>query len=180
MEPRSTSALLDPSDSHDPRLVDQLTRLVNDVYAVAESGLWREGFTRTTASEIAELIERGEIVVATRGDRIAGIVWIHDVAGDASEFGMLAADPDQRGFGIGSALLDFAEGQGRGRGLRAMQLELLDPRDWVHESKEFLKAWYGRRGYRLTRTVTIDEAHPHLAPLLATPCTVTVHEKPLR
>jgi hypothetical protein len=28
-----------------------------------------------------------------------------------------------------------------------MQLELLVPRDWRHPSKEFLKSWYGRRGY---------------------------------
>ncbi len=170
---------LDAADSRDPQLVDQLNRLVNDVYAVAESGLWRDGFTRTTPPELAELIAGGEIVVAKRDGRIAGIVRVHDVAGDTSEFGILAADPEQRGLGIGVALLDFVERQSRERGMRAMQLELLVPRDWVHDSKEFLKGWYGRRGYRLTRTVTIHDAHPHLAPLLATPCDVTVYEKVL-
>ena len=173
-------ALLQAADSEDPPLVDRLTRLINDVYATAESGLWQEGTTRTTASELAELIARGEIAVATRDQRIAGIVRVHDVAADTSEFGMLAAAPDERGAGIGGALLDFVEGQGRQRGLRAMQLELLVPRHWRHESKEFLKAWYGRRGYRLVRTGSVDDAHPHLAPLLATECDVTVYEKPLR
>ena len=173
-------APLQAADSQDPRLVDQLTRLINEVYATAESGLWQDGTTRTTASELAELIVRGEIAVATRDQRIAGIVRVHDVAADTSEFGMLAAAPDERGAGIGGALLDFAEGQGRERGLRAMQLELLVPRHWRHESKEFLKAWYGRRGYVLIRTGSVDDAHPHLAPLLATECDVTVYEKPLR
>ena len=173
-------ALLQAADSEDPPLVDRLTRLINDVYATAESGLWQEGTTRTTASELAELIARGEIAVATRDQRIAGIVHVHDVAADTSEFGMLAAAPDERGAGIGGALLDFAEGQGRERGLRAMQLELLVPRHWRHESKEFLKAWYGRRGYRLIRTGSVHDAHPHLAPLVATECDVTVYEKPLR
>ena len=60
-----------------------------------------------------------------------------------------------------------------------MQLELLVPREWRHESKEFLKEWYGRRGYRLIGTGTVEDAHPHLAPLLGTPCGVTVYEKPL-
>jgi hypothetical protein len=93
---------------------------------------------------------------------------------------MLVAASDQRSTGVGRALLAFAEQHSRERGLRAMQLELLVPRTWRHPSKEFLKAWYGRSGYRLIRTTTIDDAHPHLAPMLATPCDVEVHEKPLR
>jgi GNAT superfamily N-acetyltransferase len=172
--------VLDSAVSHDARLVDQLTGLINGVYATAESGLWRDGTTRTTASELGELIAAGQIAVATRDGQIAGAVRIHDVADDASEFGMLVAASDQRSTGVGRALLAFAEQHSRERGLRAMQLELLVPRTWRHPSKEFLKAWYGRSGYRLIRTTTIDDAHPHLAPMLATPCDVEVHEKPLR
>ena len=93
---------------------------------------------------------------------------------------MLVAAPQQRGTGIGRALVDFAERHSRERGLRAIQLELLVPRAWRHPSKEFLKAWYRRRGYRLIRTGRIDDAHPQLAPLLATPCDLAVHEKPLQ
>ena len=61
-----------------------------------------------------------------------------------------------------------------------MQLELLLPREWKHPSKEFLKAWYGRIGYRLIRTTTIDDSYPHLAPLLITPCDFAIYEKPLQ
>ncbi len=170
---------LEPEASQDAALVDQLTGLVTEVYATAESGLWREGTVRTTPSELAGLIAAGEIAVATRGGGIAGVVQVHDVASDTSAFGMLAADPEQRGAGVGRALVDFAERQGRERGLRAMQLELLLPRTWSHPSKEFLKAWYGRLGYRLVRTTTMQEAYPHLAPLLATPCDLEIREKPL-
>ncbi|HZC14808.1 MAG TPA: hypothetical protein VE270_12385 [Thermoleophilaceae bacterium] len=81
---------------------------------------------------------------------------------------------------MGRALVAFAEEQSRERGRRAMQLELLVPRAWLHPSKEFLKAWYGRMGYRLVRTGRMDDAYPHLAPLLATPCDFTIYEKPLR
>ena len=101
------------------------------------------------------------------------------MAADTSEFGMLVAAPEHRNSGVGRALLDFAERESRERGLRAIELELLVPRTWSHPDKEFLKAWYGRRGYRLIGSRGVDEAHPHLAPLLATPCEVTVYEKPL-
>ena len=171
--------LLEPEESADPALVEQLTDLINRVYAAAEEGLWLDGATRTNASEVAGLIAAGEIAVATRNGDILGSVRIHDVARDASEFGILVADPERRGSGIGVALLDFVEARSRDRGLRAMQLELLVPREWDHPSKEFLKAWYGRRGYRVIRTGSIEDAHPHLAPLLATPCDMLVWEKPL-
>jgi GNAT superfamily N-acetyltransferase len=128
---------------------------------------------------IARLIAAGEIAVATRDGRIAGSVRFHDVAAHTSEFGMLVADPDQRGIGIGRDLVEFAERQSRERGLSAMQLELLVPRGWRHPNKEFLKSWYGRRGYRLIGVGSVEGAHPHLAPLLATACDLTVYEKPL-
>ena len=172
--------LLQAADSRDTRLVDHLTGLINDVYESAESGLWRDGATRTTPSELADLIRAGQIAVATRDGRVVGSVRVHDVAGDTSEFGMLVAAPDQRGTGVGRALIDFAEQHNRERGRRAMQLELLLPREWQHPTKEFLKAWYGRLGYRLIRTTTIDDSYPHLAPLLATPCDFAIYEKPLQ
>ena len=172
--------LLEAADSRDARLVDHLTGLINDVYEVAESGLWRDGTTRTTASELAELIRAQQIAVATRHDQIAGAVRIHDVGDDASEFGMLVATPEHRSTGVGRALVAFAEQRSHERGLRTMQLELLLPRTWQHPNKEFLKAWYDRIGYRPVRTASVDDAYPHLAPLLATPCDLAIYEKPLR
>jgi N-acetylglutamate synthase-like GNAT family acetyltransferase len=163
----------------DEGLADQLSDLINDVYAVSESGLWREGAKRTTTAELADEIRAGEIVVATREDEILGCVRVHDVSADTSEFGILVADPAKRNVGVGNALLDFAERRSRERGMRAMQLELLVPREWSHPSKEFLKGWYGRRGYRRISTRRMDRAYPHLAPLLATPCDLEVHAKPL-
>jgi GNAT superfamily N-acetyltransferase len=182
IDPHAETAirLLEAADGDDARLVNQLTSLINDVYKSAESGLWRNGATRTTASELAQLIAARQIAVAIRDGRLAGSVRVHDVCDDASEFGMLVAAPGQRGTGVGRALVDFAERQGRERGRRAMRLELLVPRGWRHPSKEFLKAWYGRRGYRLSRTGRVGDTYPHLAPLLATPCDLTVYEKPLQ
>ena len=171
--------LLDASAGRDIALVGRLADLINRVYTTAESGLWRDGMRRTTRSELAELIAAGEIAVATRDGEIAGCVRVHDISADASEFGILVAAPEHRGTGIGRALVDFAEQHSRERGRRTMQLELLVPREWAHPSKEFLKRWYGHRGYRIVRTASMDEAYPHLAPLLATPCHLEVYEKPL-
>jgi GNAT superfamily N-acetyltransferase len=171
--------LLDAADSRDARLVRPLADLINHVYAVAEAGLWVDGATRTTPRELSDLIVAGEIAVARRAGEVVGSVRIRDVSGDATEFGMLVAAFEQRTTGIGRALVEFAERRGREQGRRAMQLELLVPREWQHPSKEFLKAWYGRIGYRVVRSGSMEESHPHLAPLLATPCDLLGYEKAL-
>jgi len=108
-----------------------------------------------------------------------GCVRVHDVGDDTSEFGILVSAPAARGSGVGNALLDFAEQRSRERGMRAMQLELLVPREWSHPSKEFLKEWYGRRGYELIGMRDMRKAYPQLIPLLATPCDLQVREKQL-
>jgi GNAT superfamily N-acetyltransferase len=174
-EPR----LLDAAAGDDVPLLDQLSDLINDVYATAESGLWRDGATRTTPPELADLIRAGEIAVVTAGERIVGSVRLQDLSDRLSEFGMLVAAQDRRGRGVGRALIDFAERTSRERGREAIQLELLLPREWQHPSKEFLKEWYGRRGYEVVRTARVEELYPQLAPLLATPCDFAIYEKAL-
>jgi GNAT superfamily N-acetyltransferase len=159
--------------------VTTITSLVNGVYETSEQGLWAEGALRTTEAEVADLIRRGEIAAATSGVDILGSVRIQRLDANTGEFGMLAADPDHRGVGIGRELVAFAEGWARGEGLASMRLEVFTPRAWSHPSKVFLMQWYERIGYRRIRTGALDEAHPALAPLLATPCDFAVYRKEL-
>ena len=171
--------LLSSGASSDDGLVSDLADLVNRVYATAEDGLWIEGATRTTTSEMAELISAGQIAVGKIAGRIVGAVRIQQLDAATGEFAMLVADPARRGEGIGRDLVLFAEELSRRRGLGVMQLELLVPREWTHPTKEFLRAWYTRIGYRPVRSGTIDESYPQLAPLLATPCDFVIFRKDL-
>ncbi|GII61053.1 GNAT family N-acetyltransferase [Sphaerisporangium krabiense] len=177
--PAAEIQMLPSAAGHDPALVAGLTELVNQVYAVAERGLWAEGAARTTAGEMAELVAAGEIAVARVSGEIAGGVRVRRLESGEGEFGMLVSAPAHRGSGVGRELVRFAEDLSRGRGLAAMRLELLVPRDWRHPGKVFLREWYTRRGYRLAGTRDVTDGHPHLAPLLATPCDIHVYRKPL-
>ena len=165
--------------AQDTALVDVITALVNSVYTVAEDGLWVDGMMRTNPERTAALLAAGEMAVATVDRRIVGVVRIHRLDTGEGEFGMLAADPAHRGKGIGRDLIRFAEQWSREQGLDTMQLELLVPRQWSHPSKEFLKDWYTRIGYRLVRCGQLDDNYPDLAPLLATPCDLLIYQKPL-
>jgi GNAT superfamily N-acetyltransferase len=172
-------ALLAPADAEDAELVERLAALINRVYDEAERGLWLEGAQRIDGAQLAQLIAGGEIAVATRDGRTAGSIRVRQVADDASELGILVAAPNERGTGVGTALVDFAERHGRERGMRAIQLELLVPRAGQHPGKELLRAWYRRCGYRLIGVRPVDEVYPQLTPLLATPCDLERYEKPL-
>jgi GNAT superfamily N-acetyltransferase len=174
--------MLEATACADDGLVDELTRLVNRVYAVAEDGLWVDGATRTTPDEMAGLIAAGEVAVArddATGGAIVGTVRVQQIDDATGELGMLVADPDRRGEGIGRDLIAFAEDRLRRRDVPTMQLELLVPRDWTHPVKAFLDEWYTRIGYRRVRTGRIDDDYPHLAPLLATPCDFVIYHKAL-
>jgi len=160
-------------------VMDQVTHLINQVYSVAEEGLWVNGAARTSVQEVADLTRAGEIAVAYLNGRIVGCVRIQRLDADQGEFGMLAAAHGHRGVGIGRELVRFAEQKAREGGLAFMQLELLVPRNWSHPSKEFLAGWYTRIGYQIVRSGTIDESYPHLAPLLATPCDFLIYHKVL-
>jgi len=170
---------LEAAAGDDVGLVDQLAALINAVYAVAEKGLWGDGFKRTTTAELASLIAAEQIAVATLDGEIVGAVHIEDVEAATTIFGMLAAAFAHRGEGVGRALVDYAEQDSAQRGRRTMRLELLVPVGWKHPSKERLKGWYGRRGYEVVRTGSMDDLYPHLAVLLACPCDLLIYEKPL-
>ncbi|QBS46261.1 GNAT family N-acetyltransferase [Nocardia sp. CS682] len=165
----------------DTALLAELTDLVNRVYEAAEAGLWLDGASRTTTSELAGLITDGHVAVAREEDgRLVGAVCIRQLADGIGEFGMLVCAPEQRGAGIGSALVDFAERQCVDQGARTVQLELLVPRSWAHPVKEFLRGWYLRLGYVLERKGQLEESYPHLVPLLATPCDFLIFHKRMR
>ena len=158
----------------------RVAELINGVYAVAEDGMWKHGATRTSAAEIIELAEAGQIFVARLEDRIVGCVRVVQRADRVAEFGMLAADPQLRGVGIGRALVQFAENHAGDTGNDIMALEVIQPRDFSLPSKEFLTGWYTRMGYRAVRTDAPETVYPALTPLLKVPCEVVTYRKNLR
>jgi GNAT superfamily N-acetyltransferase len=163
----------------EPAAIRHVSDLVNRVYDVAESGMWRAQGVRTNPSQIAALLRAKELVLAECRGVVVGCVNVKLLEPGITEFGMLVADPACRGLGIGSALIEFAERWARAMQCRVMRLELLTPRKWSHPSKEFLKQWYSRLGYRPQFTEPLEKLYPELAPQLATECDFTVWHKAL-
>jgi GNAT superfamily N-acetyltransferase len=172
-------AVAEAGSAADTEFVGEVTRLVNDVYAVGEEGLWLAGTDRTDPGEVAAIIAAGELAVARLDGKLAGVTRVQVLPTGEGEFGMLAASFAHRNAGVGRELVAFAECWAAERGRTTMQLELLIPREWRHPVKEFLRAWYTRIGYRVVRTGDFAAAYPALEPRLATPCDFLVFHRAL-
>jgi GNAT superfamily N-acetyltransferase len=179
MEARKVTTRLPAESDRDADTVKRLTDLINDVYDDAESGMWKRKGVRTNPAEVERLLHAGALILAEIDGLLVGSVNINLLGNGVGEFGMLVADRQYRGSGIGSALVAHAEEWARQRGCHTMRLELLTPRHWTHPSKEFLTQWYSRIGYAPQTTEPLESLHPGLVPDLATECDFTVWHKPL-
>jgi GNAT superfamily N-acetyltransferase len=169
---------LDPAAADDPSLVARIAGLVNAAYAAGEAGLWLPGWKRTTEAEVHSLVADGGMLIATAADRVVGCAHMHDLDAATADLGFISTALDHWGGGTGGALVAFAEDLARDRGVRAMQLELLVPRDGRHPAKERLRAWYERLGYAVVRRAPFDEISRQTSHLAA-PCEFLVFRKPL-
>lgn len=159
--------------------VRKLSDLINAVYDDAESGMWKRKGTRTTPDQVERLLKEKGLILAELDGVIVGCVNVNLMNGSVGEFGMLVSDPNLRGKGVGSALVNAAEDWAKQMKCSTMRLELLTPRRWKHPSKEFLKKWYRRIGYEPQITESFEKLHPEKVAELATECDFTVWHKRL-
>lgn len=160
--------------------MEQITNIVNRVYAATEESLWKPGTLRTTVEEVAELTRSGEMAAARSEGRIVGCIRVRKIDEATGEFGMLAVDDEYQGSGIGRKLIHFAEQKCLNERLQKMQLELLVPQEGSHPDKAILESWYTRIGYRPDHTESVDASFPQLADMLAIPCKLIVFQKELQ
>ena len=154
-------------------------RSVNDAYAIGEAGLWRDGATRTTPTEIAAAIRSGGMLAATFEGRLAGCAYLRPLDVETADLGLISAAPERWGDGVGRELVGVAEVLTRQRGVTTMQLELLVATGWEHPNKRRLRDWYTRLGYRVIGTARFDQVAAHLEAQLATPCEFLIFRKAL-
>ncbi|KAF4332754.1 hypothetical protein FBEOM_13444 [Fusarium beomiforme] len=169
------------SDAEDEKLVSKLTNIVNVAYKNGESDLFIPSYQRTSNTEIADFIRKGQLAVAylQPNNEPIGCVFIKLLTPSLGDFGMLALDAKYQGGGTGRQLAVFAEDECRRRGCMTMQLEILVPMTFHHEGKARLLAWYTRMGYKLVKLGDFAEDYPDLVKLLAGPTEYRVFEKSL-
>ncbi|KFA67247.1 hypothetical protein S40285_06720 [Stachybotrys chlorohalonatus IBT 40285] len=183
-----TIAVPPASAAQDAQLVSRLTSIVNRVFAVTASNLFTEGFQRTSAEEVAQLIRNGELAVASvAGDpaapdelrKVIGCVSIKVLTPKSGRLGMLALDTAYQGGGTGRELANFAENLCRQKGCSVMHVEALIPTTFEDPFRMRLASWYLRLGYRLVKKGNFCEDYPEIAGMLSGPTDYMMYEKSL-
>jgi ribosomal protein S18 acetylase RimI-like enzyme len=119
--------------------VGEIVRIINAAFEVERE--FRQG-ERTSASEIATMMERDAFFVTEEDGRLIGAVHT-SVDGSTGYFGMLAVDPALQRGGVGRALLVAAEEHCRKAGCTKMTMS-------TGEDRTELIPYYERVGYRVT------------------------------
>jgi len=131
-----------------PEEVCLLVDLVNHVYDISEFGLWKKEKVRVTLAEMTQYISNEEVYICRFKHKIVGCIRLNLLHDAKSEFGMLAVDPQFRGFGIGKRLIRLVEMNAADLGCSKMQLEVFDSQNFPLPEKVFLRQWYRDLGYQ--------------------------------
>ncbi len=146
-----------------PEEIGRMYDLLIRAYALTEVEIWGENYVRMSLEEYIEHIHAGEVLVARISRIVVGTIHVYRNGPDSFGFGLLAADFDRMGMGIGRTLIEAAESIARKAGAKRMTLEILRPRDFALPVKQQLDAWYRRQGYSLTESMSFTERKPDKA-----------------
>lgn len=166
-----------PAYSHSPVRTRVATAAdVCDVVTLVNTAFSVETFlegTRTDESRIAEMLGRGEFLVAEdENGNIVGSVYTEargNPGNPSGYLGMLAVDPAQQGKGLGRTLAEAAEARARSHGCKQMDIDVLSPRT-------DLIPFYRKLGYLETGTAVF---HPSQALRAGVECHSIKMSKPL-
>ena len=135
--------------------VPTLTALINRAYRVEDFFKLTD---RIDEADLARHLERGRIIAARgNGQEPAGCVYV-EVRNGQGYLGLLSAEPDLQGQGLGRALIGAAEAAAMAAGCEEMTLSVVNLR-------EELIPWYGRIGYAAFATEPFPEDEPTRVPV---------------
>jgi GNAT superfamily N-acetyltransferase len=107
--------------------IKRRSALINAVYDDADAGRWQRKGTRTNPAEVERLLRAQALILAEIDGVRVGSVDVHLLSAGVGAFGMLVANRNPRGTGIGSARVDRAEDWARDMACHTMRLARLTP-----------------------------------------------------
>lgn len=121
-------------------------------YAETEKEIWGLNYKRIDKSSFRDIVDKEEVFLAYIEDRVVGCVRLIKLNKNTYSFGLLAADFNEKGLGIGSKLVAKAEEKAKSLGAKQMKIEILKAKDIEVKSKKELHNWYTRLGYEFIKT----------------------------
>lgn len=170
--------ICDDTDIND-HFLTKLSSMINQVFLVAEAEIWKPNHQRINIELLAELISKGEMMVAEVNNILAACVQIELLSANVAKFGMLTVAPRFKGKQLGSMMVKEVENFAIKKGRVKMRLELLSPKETTNIGKIFLLEWYTRIGYHFFKQLSFEEIDPKENKNLRISCFFNLYEKDL-
>ena len=89
--------------------LDKMYSLLIHAYAITEKEIWGDNYSRLSLEEFKILISEKEVYFARLENNIVGSIHVSRLDKESFNFGLLSADFDKKGLGIGRKLIKAAE-----------------------------------------------------------------------
>ena len=154
-----------------------LYEIVRIAYAETEEVMFGKNYIRISFDDFKEFVERGDMFYALLNDEVVGGIRHYHVDSNTYSFGLLAADFNHSGKGIGNALIQRVEEEANKKGVDYIQIEILRPLNEEVSIKNRISAWYQRLGYQSTVTLPLEEVNKQKAQETIVPCAFDYYKK---
>ena len=170
-------------ESLDEQTLSQVYAILIHAYAETEVEIWGQNHIRISKQKFTTLIERNEIFGAFIENQPVGSVRLFKKTSETFSFGLLSADLNMQGKGIGNSLVSHIETVAKQKGATYMDIEILKAVALETPFKKKLKKWYTKLGYSFTHSSSFTELKPTIAEKaknLVQPCVFDCYQKVLR
>jgi GNAT superfamily N-acetyltransferase len=134
--------------------------IMRHAYRVTEVEIWGDTYSRIGLDKFVSFIKREEIIIARIDGEIVGSIYTYRLRENAFSFGLLSANFDKKGLGIGRKLIVAAEDHALENAAEYMEIEILRAKDFDIPSKVMLHEWYLRQGYVFLESVDFVARKP--------------------
>ncbi|MCB9224140.1 MAG: GNAT family N-acetyltransferase [Crocinitomicaceae bacterium] len=142
---------------------EQLFNIIRIAYAETEKEVWGEGYVRMSREELQHHIDNDEILIALLYGKIVGGIRYYKIDDETYGFGLLGADFDHKGKGIGRALIGEVENKVKATGGKKVSIEILRASAINTDFKTHLAEWYQRLGYKYTGVLDVNAVYDNPA-----------------
>jgi GNAT superfamily N-acetyltransferase len=168
------------TDSLSDGTLNRMYAVLIRAYAETEVEVWGENHIRISKTDFIALIKCGEIFGAFIDSQLVGSVRLFKKDPQTFSFGLLSADLNMQGKGIGNTLVSYIETRAKQKGAVYMDIEILRAVTLEPPFKKRLKEWYIKLGYTYTQSGSFLELKPYhadKAKKLIQPCVFDCYQK---
>jgi GNAT superfamily N-acetyltransferase len=138
--------LLTESDAQNLDLIRVLVFNVNKNYSETEKEFWEDGVLRTNIEDFQKEIKEKQVAAYFEEGKIVGSINF-EIKEEHAKFSILSVNLGAHGKGVGNALFDFMVDELKKDNIEFLHLELLLPRHYESDYKNFVYNWYVKKGF---------------------------------